>query len=53
MIGIDGTTLTGSFLDELPSGICEMKYNGVLYSGDFKEGKICGKGVFTWTNQSD
>jgi hypothetical protein len=28
---------------------CELKSNTLLYSGDSKDGEICGKGVFTWT----
>lgn len=52
MIGINGTTVTGSFVDEKINGAGELKSESANYSGDFKDGVISGKGSLLWSNQT-
>lgn len=46
---MNGTTVTGSFVDELINGSGELKSETVNYSGEFKDGVISGKGTLQWS----
>ncbi len=49
LIDTNGNQISGSFLNQKISGNGELKSGSLIYSGDFKDGEICGKGTFTWT----
>ncbi len=45
MIGVNGTIVTGQFVDEKINGAGDLKSETANYSGDFKDGVIAGKGT--------
>jgi len=46
---MNGTIVTGSFVDELINGSGELKSETANYSGEFKDGVISGKGTLQWS----
>lgn len=48
MIDAQGCQLIGTFADDKLQGQGEMRSSIQSFTGEFKDGKACGKGILTW-----